>query len=88
MWYLLYCIIALSSMLAVMFATMRENFVTDQYLFHKSKCYDCEQHIASTEGVDAVWKAQPTKLFSAESDGVSQAGDVSGGYLGKTLKFY
>lgn len=31
-----------------------------------SKCFDCEQQIAKTEGISNVWKAQPSKCFSCE----------------------
>lgn len=60
-----------------------------QYMKHKSKCYSCEQEILNTLGPDAVFLAQPTKGFDDEIAGIAQAGgDLSGGYLAKTIKYY
>lgn len=69
---------------------LKEMFVaTPEYLNYKSKCFSCEQEVLATQGEDAVWMANPTKLFAAEKDGVYQAGgDLAGGYLGKTMKYY
>lgn len=60
-----------------------------KYLQHKSKCFDCEDDMISRVGVDGAWMANPSKTFSAETDGIAQAGgDISGGFLGKTMKYY
>jgi hypothetical protein len=40
-------------------------------------------------GTDGAWMANPSKTFSAETDGIAQSsGDLSGGFLGKTMKYY
>lgn len=63
--------------------------VLPQYLSHKGKCFDCEDQMIATHGVDGAWMGQSTKLFSTERDGVQQSGgDISGGFLGKTMKYY
>lgn len=59
-----------------------------QYMNHPTKCFDCEQDIIRRYGTDYTWMAQPTKLFSAEAAGIAQKKDVSGGFLGKTVKYY
>lgn len=71
---------------------MYMNTMTDnipQYLNHKGKCFDCEDQMIATHGLDGAWLGQSTKLFSTEKDGISQKdGDLSGGFLGKTMKYY
>lgn len=64
-----------------------EKFIPE-YLHHKSKCYDCEKDILQRYGPNAVWMAQPSKLYSAEQSGIYQKDDISGGYIGKTIKYY
>lgn len=59
-----------------------------QYMNHKSKCYDCERDIINRLGKDQAWRAQPSKLFSTETAGIAQTGKISGGFLGKTMKYY
>lgn len=60
-----------------------------QYLHHKSKCFDCEEDMIARHGEEGAWMANPSKTFSAETDGIAQAGgDLSGGFLGKTMKYY
>lgn len=60
-----------------------------QYMSHKGKCFDCEDQMIAMHGVDGAWMGQSTKLFSTEKDGISQKdGDLSGGFLGKTMKYY
>jgi hypothetical protein len=60
-----------------------------QYLHHKSRCFSCEKDMIDRHGPDAAWMANPSKTFSAEQDGIRQAnGDISGGFLGKTMKYY
>jgi hypothetical protein len=71
--------------LAKVVLDIKELFTVSQYLNHKSKCYDCEQDIISREGEDAAWKAQPTKSFDSEAQGVQMDGN---GFIGKTLKYY
>jgi len=59
------------------------------YLNYKSKCFDCEKEIRSRHGDDAAWLANPSKTFSAEIDGIRQAnGDISGGFLGKSIRYF
>lgn len=85
---ILACILALTCLLAVLLS-VREGFSIPPYLSHKTKCFDCETQIERSEGADAVWKAQPAKLFSAEGDAIAQAGgQAAGGYLAKTLRYY
>lgn len=60
-----------------------------QYMHHKSKCFDCEADMIDRHGEDGAWMANPSKTFSAEADGIAQAGgDLSGGFLAKTMKYY
>lgn len=60
-----------------------------QYLNHKTKCFQCEKQLLSDVGDEGVWFAQPSKLYDAEQDGITQANNqVSGGYMGKTVMFY
>lgn len=59
-----------------------------QYLNHKTKCFQCEKQLLSDVGDDGVWFAQPSKLYDAEQDGIIQANNQSGGYMGKTVMFY
>ena len=58
-----------------------------EYLKHKSKCYDCETDIRQRYGEESVWRAQPSKMFSAEQQGVDMYGE-EGGFVGKTIKYY
>ena len=59
------------------------------YLRYKTKCFSCEDDIRRRYGNDAVWMANPSKTFTAEIDGIRQAGgDIAGGFLGKTIKYY
>ena len=58
------------------------------HLNFKTKCASCEADVISRHGTDAVWLANPAKTFSAEVDGVRQAGGaMCGGYMGKTVRF-
>lgn len=59
-----------------------------QYLNHKTKCFQCEKQLLQDVGDDGVWFAQPSKLYDAEQDGIAQTRDLSGGYMGKTVMFY
>ena len=60
-----------------------------QYLQHKSKCFDCEADMINRVGADGAWMANPSKTFSAEKDGIAQSGgELSGGFLAKTMKYY
>jgi hypothetical protein len=81
--------IIMSSILVIIATCVKklEGFIP-QYMNHPSKCFDCEQDIINRYGVESAWRAQPTKLFSAETEGVAQTGTIAGGYLGKTLKYY
>lgn len=67
---------------------IKEKFVPE-YLHHKSSCFSCEKQMINMYGEDAAWMANPAKTFSAEKDGVLQAGgDISGGFIAKTIKYY
>ena len=67
---------------------IRERFIPE-YLHHKSKCISCENDIISRYGVQSAWRANPTKGFDDEKEAVLQAGgDISGGFLAKTIKYY
>lgn len=82
-------IIVLMIALSVLSRMLKEMFQVPQYLHHKSKCFDCEAQIANQFGTDAIWMANPSKTFAAERDGIAQAGgDISGGFLGKTMRYY
>jgi len=59
-----------------------------EYLNHKTKSFDSEQQMIAQYGLDAAWQGQPTKCFSCENDAVKQKGDISGGFLAKTMKYY
>ena len=68
---------------------IKEMFQVAEYLYHKSSCFDCEKDMINRYGQDAAWMANPSKTFTAESDGIAQAnGNISGGFMGKTVKFY
>lgn len=89
----LFCIFFFIIVLMILLTILQyEKFtpqIVPEYLYHKTKCFDCEQEIKDSLGEDAVWAAQPSKLFSTEYEGVMQSnGDIRGGFLGKTLKFY
>lgn len=60
-----------------------------EYLKHKSKCFSCEKQAINEYGLDGAWLANPAKSFDAEREGVIQSnGDISGGFLAKTIKYY
>ena len=66
-----------------------EKFVTNpQYLNHKTKSFSAEKDMIERCGPDCAWKSQPAKSFDAEREGVRQAQDISGGFIGKTMKYY
>lgn len=86
-----------ASLIDIPSATEEENYMNGgaasgsvpQYLHHKSKCFDCEADMIERVGADGAWMANPSKTFSAETDGITQAGgELSGGFLGKTMKYY
>ena len=59
------------------------------YLGFKTKCISCENQMRQMYGNDAAWMANPSKTFSAETDGIRQArGDIGGGFLGKSMKYF
>jgi hypothetical protein len=64
-----------------------EYFDVPEYLKHKTKCYSCETDIRKRYGMDAIWFAQPSKLYSGEQQGVDMYGE-EGGFIGKTIKYY
>lgn len=68
--------------------TYEKFYNVPEYLNHKSSCFSCEKDIINRYGVDAAWLGQPTKSFDSEIDGIYQANDISGGFLGKTMKYY
>lgn len=64
-----------------------EDFST--YTDHKTKCFSCEKEMIQRCGEKCAWMAQPAKSFDAEFEAVAQAGgNLEGGYLAKTLKYY
>ena len=65
-----------------------EHYRNGMYLRHSTKCVSCENQMRSMYGDDAAWMGNASKLFSAESDGVRQVGNISGGFLGKTLPYF
>lgn len=58
-----------------------------EYLKHKSKCFSCESDIKQRYGESSVWRAQPSKSYDSEQQGVNMYGE-KGGFIGKTLKYY
>ena len=75
--------------IAKVYFDIKEQFAIAQYLHHKSSCFDCEKDMINRYGVDGAWMANPSKTFSAEQDGIRQAGgNIAGGFLGKTMKYY
>ena len=47
-----------------------------------------EAQMIATYGPDGAWLANPTKSFASEKSGMEQTGSLSGGFLGKTMKYY
>lgn len=84
---ILFCILCVSVILMCIVA--KEHF-NHEYLRYSSKCFSCESDIIRRYGTaDAAWMANPSKTFSTEWDGVAQKnGDISGGFIGKSLKYY
>jgi hypothetical protein len=79
------CIVVL--LIAKVAFDIREKYTS--YLDHKSKCFDCEKDMIQRCGEKCAWMAQPAKSYDAEREAVLQyGGDISGGYLAKTLKYY
>lgn len=88
--YILISVFALLFLLVLIkvILNIRESFIPE-YLHHKSKCFSCENAIISKYGADSAWRANPTKGFDDEKEAVLQAGgDISGGFLAKTIKYY
>jgi len=68
---------------------LKETFAIPEYLRHKSKCFDCENEVIAKYGPQSAWLANPTKGFDDEKDVVLRNnGDISSGYLAKTIKYY
>jgi len=60
-----------------------------EYLKHKSSCFSCEKQAIDMYGIDGAWTANSTKGFDDEYEAVQQAGgDIKGGFLAKTIKYY
>jgi len=60
-----------------------------EYLKHKSKSFSAEKQVIQMYGEDGAWIANPAKTFSTEIDGIIQSnGNINGGFLAKTRKFY
>lgn len=59
-----------------------------EYLNHKSSCFSCEKDMINRCGEDCAWKANPSKGFDDEKEAVLQTGNISGGFLAKTIKYY
>lgn len=88
MYVLIICFVCVIFLFVVLGLLQQERF-TQEYMNHKTKCFNCEQDIMARLGEDAVWFAQPAKVFDVETEGIAQAGgDMSGGFLAKTLKYY
>ncbi len=68
------------------FLVNRDNEIPE-YLKHKSKSFDAEREMIRRCGIDSVWRSQPSKMYSAEQQGVDMYGEA-GGFIGKTLKYY
>lgn len=81
----IYIIILLLILLILLSLIINENFFdyTHKYLFHKSKCFDCEKEIINKCGVDNAWRANPAKIF-ADEYGMKD----SDGFIAKSMKFY
>ena len=80
---------SLISFLVIMISFLNVQEQYQNYLDYKSKCFSCEKEIRSRYGDEAAWLANPSKMFSAEIDGIRQAGgDISGGFLGKTIRYF
>lgn len=85
-WLLISLIILL--VFVFLYSSFRESF-TAEYLNYKSKSFDSEKQMINMYGEDGAWMANPSRSFDSEYDGVLQAnGDISGGFLGKTMRFY
>ena len=83
---ILICILITTVILFVFSYKIYEEFTCDgTYLNYKSSCFDCEKQAIQQYGPDGAWLANPTKMFSAETSGVEQTGDISGGFLAKTI---
>lgn len=68
---------------------IKETFDVPEYMKHKSRCFSCENDIRQRYGENSIWMANPAKSFDAEIEAVNQAdGDMSAGYLAKTIKYY
>lgn len=60
-----------------------------EYLKHKSKSFDAESEMIRRCGIDGAWKSNPTSCFDCETSAVDQAdGDIRGGFLAKSIKYY
>ncbi len=68
---------------------IKETFDIPEYMKHKSRCFSCEREAREIYGDDGAWFANPAKSFSAEIDGIRQAGgNIKGGFIAKTIKYY
>jgi len=81
---LLLSIIVLTIVLIIFTAIFHKEHFVDQ----KSKCFSCEKDMQMRYGPDAAWMANPTKGFDDEFEAVLHAGDIRGGNLAKTIKYY
>jgi len=74
----------------ISFTNIYEKFYgAPQYLNHKSKSFDAEREMINRCGLDGAWLANPSKCFDCETSAIDQAGgDISGGFLAKTIKYY
>ena len=60
------------------------------YLGYKTKCRSCEIDMIRRYGTeDAAWMANPSKSFDSEIEGIRQTGgEISGGFLGKSIRYF
>lgn len=81
----IFIIIVVLVILKVLF-DIKETFLPE-YLSHKTKSFDAEKEARLMYGNEGAWKSNPTKSFDSESQGVAMNG-LSGGFIGKTIKYY
>lgn len=60
-----------------------------EYLKYKSKSFDGERQAIQMYGLDGAWRANPTSCFDCEISAINQAGgNIKGGFLAKSMKYY
>ena len=85
--YLLLTSLIIVLIIILLYSSYNEYYA--EYLNYKSKCFSCEKQVIDMYGINSAWKANPAKSYNSEQNGILQAnGNISGGFLGKTMKFY